>query len=49
MWQRLDSGEFRRTDKDQVLIRTPDEVCVEVRLVRGSDESPATNECVPAG
>ena len=33
----------------QVLIRTRDEVCVEVRLVRGSDESPATNECVPAG
>ena len=49
VWQRLDSGEFRRTDKAQVLIRTRDEVCVEVRLVRGSDESPATNECVPAG
>lgn len=49
VWQRLDSGDFRRTDKAQVLIRTRDEVCVEVRLVRGSDESPATNECVPAG
>lgn len=49
VWQRLDSGEFRRTDKAQVLIRTRDEVCVEVRLVRDSDESPATNECVPAG
>jgi eukaryotic-like serine/threonine-protein kinase len=49
VWQRLDSGELRRTDRDRVLIRTPEEVCVEVRLVRGTDESPASNECVPAG
>ena len=49
LWQRLDSGDFERTDKDQVVIRTPDDICVEVRLVRGSDQSPATNECVPAG
>ena len=49
VWQRLDSGEVRRTDRDRVLIRTPEEVCVEVRLVRGTDESPASNECVPAG
>ena len=49
LWQRLDSGDFERTDKDQVVIRTPDDICVEVRLVRGSDQFPATNECVPAG
>jgi eukaryotic-like serine/threonine-protein kinase len=49
VWQRLDSGELRRTDAERVLIRTPDEICVEVRLVRGSQESPASNECVPAG
>lgn len=49
LWQRLDSGDFQRTAKDQVVIRTPDDICLEVRLVRGDDQSPATNECVPAG
>jgi hypothetical protein len=49
IWQRLDSGDFERTGRTQVLIRTRDQVCLEVRLVRGSDESPASNECVPAG
>jgi eukaryotic-like serine/threonine-protein kinase len=49
LWQRLGSGEFRRTDRDQVLIRTRDEVCVQVRLLRDGSESPTTDECVPAG
>jgi hypothetical protein len=49
LWQRLGSGEFRRTDEEQVLIRARGEVCVEVRLLRDGAESPATDECVPAG
>lgn len=47
IWQEVGSAEFERTRKRSTTVRGADQVCLEVRQVRGSDESPTANECVP--
>ena len=46
IFQRLDTQEFERTTRRQVLIRSGDQVCLEVQLARGADQSPAAHQCV---
>lgn len=47
-WVYQTSGEasFKRTDKRFVRITSPDGVCIDVRQMRGSDDSPVAHECV---
>lgn len=47
IWQQTGIDDFERTPKLSVRIESADEVCLEVRQVRGSDESPTANRCVP--
>lgn len=44
-WRRTDTGEGDRTDDTRVALRASGRVCVQVRLVRGSDASPPTERC----
>ncbi len=46
IWQRAGSDEFKRTRKTSTTLISVDKVCLEVRQVRGSDDSPTANECV---
>ncbi|QIK75397.1 serine/threonine-protein kinase [Nocardioides piscis] len=46
IWQEVGRQGFRRTTKRAATIRSAGEVCLEVRQVRGSDESPTANDCV---
>ncbi|MDP3894768.1 hypothetical protein, partial [Nocardioides sp.] len=45
-WTRQDTGESRRTTRTRQQISTPDRVCLEVRLIRGTFASPAARTCV---
>jgi Protein kinase domain len=47
IWQEVGTDAFERTGKLSARIRSAEQVCLEVRQVRGSDESPTANECVP--
>jgi serine/threonine protein kinase len=47
IWQEVGSDAFERTAKQSTTVRSTDQVCLEVRQVRQSDESPTANECVP--
>lgn len=47
IWQEIGTDAFERTSKRSVRVRSTEQVCLEVRQVRGSDESPTANECVP--
>ena len=47
IWQEVGIDAFERTRKQSTRIRSADQVCLEVRQVRASDESPTANECVP--
>jgi serine/threonine protein kinase len=45
-WTRTDTGAGGRSERQSVRLRSPDRVCVQVRLVRGQFASPWTDECV---
>ena len=47
VWQQTGVDGFERTNKLSVRFESADEVCLEVRQVRGSDESPTADRCVP--
>ena len=46
LWQQPGTDDFERTRKRSVRLRGDDEVCLEVRQVRGADESPTADTCV---
>jgi len=46
IWQQIGTDGFERTGKLSVRLKGAGEVCLEVRQVRGADESPTANECV---
>jgi serine/threonine protein kinase len=45
LWHRLDTDEFRRTSQRTALVRSETEVCLEVLLQRGGDDSPVAQAC----
>ncbi|SEC47593.1 Serine/threonine protein kinase [Nocardioides exalbidus] len=45
-WHRDDTDEAGTTTKQQLLVRTPDPVCLDLRMTRGDDVSPSTSQCV---
>ncbi|WP_134766965.1 serine/threonine-protein kinase [Nocardioides sp. 1609] len=45
-WRRTDSGDGARTTERRLTLRSPDRLCVQVRLIRGADASPFTERCV---
>ncbi len=47
IWQEVGTQTFERTTRLSARITSDEQVCLEVRQVRGSDESPTANECVP--
>jgi serine/threonine protein kinase len=47
IWQQAGTDGFERTRKLFVRLEASDKICLEVRQVRGSDESPTANRCVP--
>lgn len=47
LWQEVGTDTFERTGKLFARITSGEQVCLEVRQLRGSDESPTANECVP--
>ncbi|UUZ57856.1 serine/threonine-protein kinase [Nocardioides sp. B-3] len=47
IWQEVGAETFERTTGLSAGITSDEQVCLEVRRVRGSDESPTANECVP--
>ena len=47
LWQEVGTDTFERTSKLSARITSGEQVCLEVRQLRGSDESPTANECVP--
>lgn len=47
IWQEVGSEGFQRTSKRSATVKSAGQVCLEVRQVRASDESPTANECVP--
>jgi serine/threonine protein kinase len=47
VWQQTDVDGFERTRKLSARFESASEVCLEVRQVRGPDESPTSYRCVP--
>jgi hypothetical protein len=45
-YHRDDTGDYGSTTKQQLLVRTDDPVCLDLRMTRGSDNSPSASECV---
>ncbi len=45
-WRRTDTGETARTPERELTVRASERVCLQVRLIRGSDASPYTERCV---
>ncbi|MDR7251762.1 hypothetical protein J2X46_000734 [Nocardioides sp. BE266] len=45
-YYRDDTEEFGSTVKKQLLVRTPDPICLDLRMTRGSDSSPSASQCV---
>jgi len=45
-YHRDDTDEFGSTTRKQLLVRTDEPVCLDVRMQRGSDNSPSSNQCV---
>ena len=46
IWQQVGGADFERTRRRSVRLDSSDEVCLEVRQLRGGDESPTADECV---
>ena len=47
IWQEVGEPGFERTRRRTLTVRSSEQVCLEVRQVRGTQESPTANECVP--
>jgi hypothetical protein len=47
VWERFDTNEVGRTADREVVFRTADQVCIAVRLERGSLRSSSARHCVP--
>ncbi|CAM3626543.1 serine/threonine-protein kinase [Nocardioides zeicaulis] len=45
-YHRDDTDAYRTTTRKQVLLRTPEPVCLDLRMTRGSDSSPTATQCV---
>ncbi len=45
-WTRTDTGAGERTTDTSLTLRAPARVCLQVRLIRGTDASPPTERCV---
>jgi hypothetical protein len=45
-WKRTDTGAGRRTGDTAVTVRASGRVCVQVRMIRGTDASAWTEKCV---
>ncbi|HSU02060.1 MAG TPA: serine/threonine-protein kinase [Nocardioides sp.] len=45
-YYRDDTGDYGSTDARQLLLRTPEPVCLELSMTRGADNSPRVSECV---
>lgn len=45
-YHRDDTDEYGTTTKERLLVRTDDPVCLDLRMTRGSDNSPSVNQCV---
>ncbi|MCF6378930.1 serine/threonine protein kinase [Nocardioides KLBMP 9356] len=45
-YHRDDTGDYGRTTKKRLLLRTDQPVCLDLRMTRGSDSSPTASECV---
>ncbi|CUR61129.1 putative Serine/threonine kinase [metagenome] len=43
---RDDTGAYTTTKKKSLLVRTDEAICLELRMTRGSDNSPTVNQCV---
>lgn len=46
VWHRDDTEEYGHTPRRRLVLRTPDPVCVEVEMKRGSDTSSTARQCV---
>jgi hypothetical protein len=45
-YHRDDTDDYGSTTKQQLLVRTDAPVCLDLRMTRGSDNSPSANQCV---
>lgn len=45
-WHRDDTDSYGTTSRQRLLVRTADPVCLDVRMTRGSDNSPSVSQCV---
>jgi hypothetical protein len=45
-WHRDDTDSYGSTTDQKLLVRTDEPVCLDLRMTRGSDNSPSVNECV---
>ncbi|MBS2939322.1 serine/threonine protein kinase [Nocardioides sp. J2M5] len=45
-YHRDDTDDYGTTTKEQLLVRTPDPICLDLRMTRGSDSSPSASQCV---
>jgi hypothetical protein len=45
-YHRDDTDEYGTTTRQQLLIRTDDPVCLDLRMTRGADNSPSASQCV---
>ena len=45
-YHRDDTDDYGTTTKQQLLVRTDEPVCLDLRMRRGSDNSPSASECV---
>jgi len=45
-WVRTDTGESNRIDGTELTVRSPDRVCLQVRLIRGGTPGPVSQKCV---
>ncbi len=45
-WHRDDTDEYGSTTRRRLLVLTDEPVCLDLRMQRGSDSSPSSNQCV---
>ena len=45
-WHRDDTDQYGSTSRRRLLVRTDEPVCLDVRMTRGSDNSPSASQCV---
>ena len=45
-WHRDDTDEYGSTTRQRLLVRTDQPICLDLRMKRGSDNSPSSSQCV---